>query len=282
MEDYTVQGSAAWLEWRRTKITGTDASVIKGVNPWENEYDLWKRKLGLLPPVQENEAMIRGRELEPLARKEFEAMTGIKMTPEVLVHDRLSWMVASLDGINESGTRILEIKCGGEDLHETTRRGETKQHYYAQFQHCLEVSGTDWGYFMSYRNGEGLILEIERDQAYIDELIAKEARFYQRLKEFDPPSPKHRKLETQEMLKAVDRYTVAKDMLSRAEKMEKEAREELLLLSGGDCIEGYGVKVTHYVQKGTVDYTAIPELKGVDLDKYRRPAQVRTRINVGE
>lgn len=282
MEAHLIQNTPEWLELRKSYLGASDCPIVMNLSPWCDPLTLWKRKLGLMPEEKENEAMIRGKEMEYQARKEFEKLTGIKVHPKVVFHSEHKFMMASLDGINETNTKMVELKCPNEETHQMAKAGKYPEYYKAQMMHQLECANLDWMWYMTYRNGEGHLVEVERDQEFIDKMIEAEKDFYRRLKEFDPPPQKHRKLETQEMLRAVDRYTLAKDMLARAEKMEKEARDELLLLSGGDCIEGYGVKVTHYVQKGTVDYAAIPELKGVDLDKYRKPAQLRTRINLGE
>ena len=41
-------------------------------------------------------------------------------------------------------------------------------------------------------------------------------------------------------------------------------------MSGGKSCVGGGVKVSSVVRKGHVDYSSIPELAGVDLEKYRK------------
>lgn len=54
------------------------------------------------------------------------------------------------------------------------------------------------------------------------------------------------------------------------EKQEKEAYDLLKQLSG-DMDSYYGAwEYTCTMRKGTVDYMAIPQLKGVDLDTYRK------------
>lgn len=280
MEPHEIQGSLEWLEFRKNKIGSSEAAIVMGLSPWCDAYTLWRRKLGLLPDEQENAAMKRGKELEPIAREEFFKLTGIAMTPVVKVHPEHSFMIASLDGMNiPDGDRIVEIKCGGEALHKLVFDDKIPDFYLAQVQHQLAVTGLNYAYFMSYFNGHSVIKTVDRDEAFIAKLIEAEKDFFRRLREFDPPQAKHMAVDTAEMREAVDRYRLAADMVTRAEEMRDQARNELLLLSKGECIEGFGLKVTHYAQKGTIDYGKIPELEGVDLDKYRKPPSIRTRIS---
>ena len=54
-------------------------------------------------------------------------------------------------------------------------------------------------------------------------------------------------------------------------KEEAEAAEDALISAcNGENFEGYGVKVTLCSGRRTVDYKAIPELKGLDLAPYTK------------
>ena len=52
---------------------------------------------------------------------------------------------------------------------------------------------------------------------------------------------------------------------------------ELLALGEGEKVRGAGVTLVKSVRQGNVNYKAIPELAGVDLEKYRgAPSEVWT------
>jgi len=53
-----------WLAWRKTVITGTDASAILKVNPWRSEWDVWVEKTQDPPPWEGNAATRTGQRLE--------------------------------------------------------------------------------------------------------------------------------------------------------------------------------------------------------------------------
>ena len=65
-----------WLDQRKLGIGSSEVGTILGVNPYETPYQLWRRKLGIDPPVQENDAMRWGHYLEDAIAKAFEDTTG--------------------------------------------------------------------------------------------------------------------------------------------------------------------------------------------------------------
>ena len=50
---------------------------------------------------------------------------------------------------------------------------------------------------------------------------------------------------------------------------EDTVRKELIELSKGQSFIGGGIQLKHGTSKGRVNYKAIPELKGVNLEDYR-------------
>jgi hypothetical protein len=77
---------------------------------------------------------------------------------------------------------------------------------------------------------------------------------------------------------AVANFKKAHLELEIAKENLERARDTMIELSNGESVILDGVEITHFTQKGLVDYKAIPELQGVDLDKYRKGASVRTRV----
>ena len=55
------QGSAKWLEYRKSKVMATDSPILLGSNPWRTPIELWEEKLGLREPQPLNDAMRRGQ-----------------------------------------------------------------------------------------------------------------------------------------------------------------------------------------------------------------------------
>lgn len=51
-----------------------------------------------------------------------------------------------------------------------------------------------------------------------------------------------------------------------------------MALASNPSESGGGVTVSRYWKQGSVDYKKIPELKGVEVEKYRGAARLKTRI----
>ena len=172
------QGSDIWLELRKTKITSTDAAIILGASPYKDEYELLNQKLGLSPPDKVNDFMKEGSRLEPIAREAYVKHTGRFMSPKVFLNDQYQWAMASLDGINFDGDRILEIKCGAGAF----KRGEDiPRYYFAQIQHAMFVTNVAVCDYFVYWRGDFILVEIVRNNTFIERMIEKELTFYEEL-----------------------------------------------------------------------------------------------------
>jgi hypothetical protein len=79
---------------------------------------------------------------------------------------------------------------------------------------------------------------------------------------------------------AASRYRVAKVRLERATQEEQYARAELEKLATARRTYGCGTEVLRSFRRGSVDYSRIPELRGVDLEPYRRKPVEVVRINL--
>lgn len=268
-----IQGTKEWFDYRRNKVTATDASCVMGVNPWCTEYQRWQEKLGLIPEPIVNERMIRGLQLEDKARNEFTQLTGIKMIPRVVTSVNNDWMGASLDGLSTCERYIVEIKCPGKNDHNEAQCGVIPEKYYPQLQHQLAVTGLDMAYYYSFDGTNGILLEIQRDQKYIENMIKKEKAFHDCLMQFKAPELSDKDYTQRDddiWQHAAQKWNNTKNMLKLAENAEKEARDHLLsLCESKNCI-GSGVKVQKITKIGSVNYSEIQELQNVDLEKYRK------------
>lgn len=280
------QNTPEWLEMRKGKIGASDCPIIMGVSPWTTPYELWERKLGLREEQQENEAMRRGKELEPFARAEFNRLIDGLVFPQIKIHPKYDWMMASLDGISDNGKCVVEIKCPANFKdHELALNGSVPPKYIPQLQHQMEVCGLDemfyFSYYTPYHEKPTALIPVVRDQKYIDNILTQEIEFYRCMKEIEAPP-----LTDKDFIQKKDsawRVTVAElqyasENLKKWEEKEKGLRESLILQSGNKNCMGFGVKLSKIVRKGNVDYSKIPEIQSIDLDKYRKEPSECWRI----
>lgn len=272
-----IQGSKEWHEYRADKFNASEAGAVMGVNPWHprNPAELFDVKTGAAS-VEENAAMRRGTALEPEARAALEAAKGIQFTPCVREKGRYS---ASLDGLDFDETVATEIKCpmrADGKLFSCQTPADLKReapHYWWQMVHQQYVAGFELIYFAAYHPDCGVnVITIPADDLVADRdaLIEAWEAFGKAWDAGERPEPPVIERDDEEWAQAVARFISAKETKKAAEEQEKAARDALIELAGGRPSKGCGVHVLEIERAGSVDYKKIPELAGVDLDRYRK------------
>ncbi len=271
-----------WLKLRKNYIGASDAPVImNGTHFNKTPYRLWQEKLGLAGGTPDNNAMRYGRDMEEQARQCYERYTGNIMTPQMVFHKTKTFMMATLDGLDFNGEVALEIKCPGAKDHETALKGKVPEKYYPQLQHQLACDKNNQLasininrlHYFSFRDGKGVLIEVERDEAYINTLYKEEGNFWDKVMTLTAPELTERdyqQMENAEWQEVATRWARRQALLKALEEEEKQDRAFLIKMAGDASAIGHGVRVSKILRKGNVDYKAIPQLKGVDLDQYRK------------
>lgn len=271
-----------WLEARKKYITATDAPIIMGVSPWSTPYKLWMQKLDLEDPTPVTKRMKDGAMSEEKARLLFEKETGLLVFPKFVVSKKYPWMAASLDGITTDGSVFVEIKAPGKQDHDYALKGEIPTKYFPQVQHQLATTDLKVAFYFSYTTTSTALIEVNRDEGYIQQLIIKEKEFYDRIINFDPPSimeEEYRERDDYEWKRAAETYISAKECGEYWRKKEEEIKNYLITLSDGISTKGCGLKLYKIIKRGYIDYSSIPEIRSIDLEKYRKPATQSWRVS---
>ena len=279
-----AQQSEEWLKMRKNKVGASDAPVIMGVSPWKTPYQLWLEKVSSHIQDQKSEAMQRGLDLEEEARSTFEQMTGLTVIPLVVLHDEYDWMMASLDGIDIEKKAIVELKCPNKIDHQMAVSGKIPEKYFPQLQHQIAVCKVDKAYYFSYNGREGAIVQIYRDDKYIKQLIEKERHFYDCVQTFNAPEANERDyniIDEEETCFLASKILETKKMIKNLEKQESIMMEDFMKRCEFRNTQGNNFKLTKSVRKGSVDYSSIPQLLGVDTEKYRKPTVEAWRLTNG-
>jgi putative phage-type endonuclease len=279
------QGSREWKDFRQTKITATDVPVILGLSPYTTKYELFHRKLGLAPEQKETPAMVNGRRLEPIARDEFIEESGIYFYPLVYVHDEYDYLMASLDGYSNEKNVVLEIKCNGPANHAIAMQGNVPDDHYCQMQIQMEVINAEYGYYLSYQEqkGQSIKLKVERNLHYFSDILPEIKEFHTRLITFDPPTPTESDyvvMITDKWDELAKKYIHLDDEIKRKEVEKDAVRKKLIELAGNQNSKGAGIKLMKTITKGRINYEAVPELSGLNLDKYRKDSTTSWRVYV--
>ena len=278
----TEQGSEEWLNWRKTVITATDCPAILGSSPYQTAHKCWQRKLGLVEPQKTSAIMERGKALEPIARAQFEVDFGIKMIPEVVESTEHPFLGASLDGISPCGQYILEIKTGGDKQCAVAELGEIPDHYMHQMQHQLLVTGAKLCYYYFFDGSRGICLEVEPDPQFVAMFLPIARDFWRKIAFFEAPQLTERDYKDMNDDKSwneyADMYLEVDAQLKGLEDKKDFLRKKLIELAGEHNCQSKALKVMKIITRGRVDYEQVPELKTVDLDKYRKGTSVSWKI----
>jgi putative phage-type endonuclease len=277
------QQTPEWHDYRKGKIGASLAPVIMGVSPWQTPYQLWEEILEIRPPKIQTESMKRGLDLEQIARNQFEIATGIPVYDAVYQHDEIDWMFASLDGYSPDGQTIVEIKCPGLQDQESARAGIIPEKYYPQLQHQIAVTNANKCFYVSYDGHDIAIVQAYRDQDYIDELIEAEKEFVRRVRTFDAPAMTERDVVSRkdsEWKAATDLYSYLVAYQKNLERRIEKTKNDIIELSQGKNCKGNSISLTKVARKGQIDYSQIPELEKVDIEKYRKPVSSYWKISI--
>lgn len=275
------QGSQEWLDYRTNMFNASEAGAVMRCvpNSWKvrNQAELFELKKGNRV-VEVNEAMIRGNDLEPVARDHFNTLIGKEFLPAVYKKGRYS---ASLDGITGDESEILEIKC-------PMYRGVTKwidtdeslidiaPYYFWQVVHQMYVCHkAQMIHFFVFDGLEGIYLQsYSRDflAPYFDPLISAWemfANYFDR----DAKPPKGFDPTDNAFEMYAETYLLALEDLDRQKSLVNELRDDLIRNYGE--IHAKGIKISKQTRKGAVNYAhedIKKALSGLDLDDYRKKA----------
>lgn len=179
------QGTEEWLRERSGHATASCfADVLArgkkgGESASRRNYRtklVTERLIGTYVDGYRNAAMDWGNKIEPAARAEIEAQTGLVVERAPFIkHGKIPWCGASPDGlIGDDG--VVQIKCPYvSTVHVKTLEDGLPSEHIAQIQGELWVTGRAWSLFSSYdpRMPPHLRLHTEkvpRDNEYIKEL----------------------------------------------------------------------------------------------------------------
>ena len=167
------QGSDAWFEVRKLKLTASKATAISangaGLKTLVNELIL---NMFIDKETYTNANMERGNELEPIARSKYEFEYGDEVL-EVGFIEHTEHSGYSPDGlVGDDG--LIEIKARNNAIHlELLRTKKIDTGTVWQMQMGMLVTGRRWCDFISYNpnfKNSMLVIRVERDETAISKI----------------------------------------------------------------------------------------------------------------
>jgi putative phage-type endonuclease len=295
MEVISIEiGSEQWHRLRAKSIGASESAAILNLSPFTTAYQLWEQKI-LGTTTQSNPSMRRGLELEPAALAWVNEELSSDMQPKMIQSSEYPWKIATLDGFSSDGKVAVEIKHANLAVHQLARAGKAIDYYSTQLQSQMICAECDSMYFLSCYEVDGVmervLVEVQRDEELCAKILEAEKIFYYEhmLKEVPPPLTERDYAVVGDTVMfdiACDyekqykkQIAELKKEMERIESKRSENKEQLIYLSMDRNCKSEQFSFTKTTVLGRVDYESIPELKGVDLSKYRKESTVRWRVN---
>lgn len=189
-----------WYEARQRGITATDIAKIAGLHPYGSAWEVYQDKIGDPLPDDAGEAAEIGHLLEPVIAEEWARRHSRTIVPAGLYGSgSIDWMLATPDRL------VLRAKSAPTEPAEVDGPLEVKtalgwialdwdgdvvpDQHMIQLQWQMAVLGSDRGFVACLAGPSIKSFEVDRDQEYIDDLIAIAERFRHDVEHRIPPPP---------------------------------------------------------------------------------------------
>ena len=294
---------------RKGAITASEIGAIAGNGRFAKREDIIRRKVreahGLPNEFIGNVATQWGHDNEAQAVKEFEFLHS-----EVLCHGDQQQFVDKTIVFDDMELRVgctpdgllaldglIEVKCPygiRNQVPDAEAYMAKASEYLDQVQWQMLVTGRSWCSFVVWTTQGIDCLTINADKEHQERLIAVAAEFQRELDAIlaDPEKQKpyltDKKSKKDDAIErsdadyaaAAEAYRIAYAAAAQAQDALDTAKQALIDLTDGLNVKGCGVSIIHSTRTGAVDYKLIPELKGIDLDQYRKPATTTVTVRI--
>jgi len=281
MKTFIFKTREDWLKWRLQGLGASDAPAYMGVSPWTSPFALWQEKTRRKQSVLASAAMERGIALEPIARKMYQEKTGLLMDAVNIENETHSFLRASLDGLN--GKIGLEIKCPGAKDHESALQGLIPEKYVWQLRHQMLVADLERVDYFSFDGQNAVVVPFHREEKPEKVLLKTASEFWELVQTDTAPELTDKdfvEISDPALAELCLEFKRRKLLLDTEEEKQKALKTEIARYCSGNPISCAGVAIQPITRKGNVNYKAIPELVGVNLEKYRAKATTYVDIRI--
>lgn len=296
------QNTAKWHAWRASGLGSSDAPIILGLSKYATPYQLWEQKTGKVQREEgTNFIQDKGNRAEIFSRARLELEVGFDLPPAQGQHQEHTFLLASADGWNPEMQVGCELKLASKEDHDNVLKGIIPAKYFPQVQQAIYVFGAKYWIYGSYWCDKGMAVDkgdlryvkVEPDIKWIAETYLPQMLYFRDCvvndKAPEMTDADARFVKGKEHLDVVAKFIEVNKRLDEAaavvsaiEEEYEKIEAELLEIAGpavktifGDT----GVSLTRSWKKGNVQYAQIPELKDVDLEKYRAPSSPTKKFN---
>lgn len=185
--------SAKWVDERSTYLGGTDIAAILGIHPYKTARGVYLDKKGIGKPVELNEAMVHGQNLEPYVADLYKRLTKRKLRKSRLYRVKhVPYLACNPDYEVMKEKRLLECKTAGFFAGQIFgEQGDAvPDQYLVQCMWQLAVTGREIVDLAVLIGGQDFrIYTIERDEEMISHLLSEASEWWNTYILADCPPP---------------------------------------------------------------------------------------------
>ena len=178
-----------WLEERKKGIGASEAAAVLGVSPWSSPVDVWARKRGLIPEIEDNERLRTGRLFEePIAQlyAEREKVTLTGGGYDLRFHPKGLPIFATPDRIVDDANRPRGLEIKTVEPMAASAWGEEGSdqippYYVTQVAVCMSVTGLpEWDVAAFFGMNDFRIYRLQRDMELENAILDRCSTFWNR------------------------------------------------------------------------------------------------------
>ena len=201
--------SPEWFAARQLSLGASEIAAAAGLCPYVSALELYHRKRGEIPPIEDNDAMRMGRLLEPVVKAEFIRESGLTLidpNPPMFRHGKYERITATPDGIVDTST-LLECKTASWRMKGSWGETDTDDcpvNYLCQVQQQMAVMNASMVHLAVLFDGAQLkLFKVMRNDDLIKLLIAAGLELWERIQDGRPPEPNWEHSSTPKLIKAI-------------------------------------------------------------------------------
>ncbi len=265
------QNSFDWLKWRQGRLGSSDIPAIMGTCKYRTRLDVYESKFGT-PEDKTSYIMEEGKREEAKVRAAFELRTGHEYPPQTVESAEYPFLGASVDGWNPSLKEGLEAKLVGEKVFIEAQLGQIPLNYMDQVQYQMAICGSKRWHYVCSNKKEHCHIIVTPNEARQKEIIETAIKFWnENVLKKKPPEYSDKDFKPLKGVEAkIEEWKTLKRIKEECETKLGEIEDFIKPLVIDKRMVCNGVKLIRMSRQGNVDYSKIPELKGVDLDSYRK------------
>jgi len=266
------QGSDEWKQERLKYVTASQVPVLLDLSPYQTTLGLFEEKvLGQEPPITTTQQILfdRGHKAEAIGRQWVKDNLGLDFKPAVVVSTEVLDLLASLDGFIENDKIIFEAKYMGAKTLLDVKAGKIPEHHKYQVQAQLLATGADHCIYFAMDGKDSAWIRIFPDTKCMEEIKKSITKFMNCVRKGEAPEPSERDFHSPEDARFNQLFNLKLQMEKTKEEFDQLKEKLATEYSHFKRIRTSGITMIRTLRKGVVNYSKVPELKGLDLEQYR-------------